>query len=304
MTDSLITVLIYERARTQMTLRLGVPNKGRLNERTIELLRKSGLDLGEDIGRKLYVKVANQDLEVMFVRAQDIPGFIAAGAIDMGITGLDELAESGHELVNALNLEFGYCHLSVAVPEESGITDASQIKDGSRIATSFPNLTKRYFESMGKDVSVIVVTGAAEIMPYLGISDYIVDLVSTGSTLKINRLREVGTIVESQAAVITSESALAEHSVKIQEIVDSIKSVIIAEEKKYLMANIPRDKLAEAEAIIPGMDGPTILEVAGNADFVAVHAVVDSDKVFHTINELKKIGARGILTTPIERLVN
>ena len=240
----------------------------------------------------------------MFVRAQDIPGFIAAGAIDMGITGLDELAESGHELVNALNLEFGYCHLSVAVPEESGITDASQIKDGSRIATSFPNLTKRYFESMGKDVSVIVVTGAAEIMPYLGISDYIVDLVSTGSTLKMNRLREVGTIVESQAAVITSESALAEHSVKIQEIVDSIKSVIIAEEKKYLMANIPRDKLAEAEAIIPGMDGPTILEVAGNADFVAVHAVVDSDKVFHTINELKKIGARGILTTPIERLVN
>ena len=287
-----------------MTLRLGVPNKGRLNERTIELLRKSGLDLGEDIGRKLYVKVANQDLEVMFVRAQDIPGFIAAGAIDMGITGLDELAESGHELVNALNLEFGYCHLSVAVPEESGITDASQIKDGSRIATSFPNLTKRYFESMGKDVSVIVVTGAAEIMPYLGISDYIVDLVSTGSTLKMNRLREVGTIVESQAAVITSESALAEHSVKIQEIVDSIKSVIIAEEKKYLMANIPRDKLAEAVAIIPGMDGPTILEVAGNADFVAVHAVVDSDKVFHTINELKKIGARGILTTPIERLVN
>ncbi|MBR2394068.1 MAG: ATP phosphoribosyltransferase [Candidatus Methanomethylophilaceae archaeon] len=287
-----------------MTLRLGVPNKGRLNERTIELLRKSGLDLGEDIGRKLYVKVANQDLEVMFVRAQDIPGFIAAGAIDMGITGLDELAESGHELVNALNLEFGYCHLSVAVPEESGITDASQIKDGSRIATSFPNLTKRYFESMGKDVSVIVVTGAAEIMPYLGISDYIVDLVSTGSTLKMNRLREVGTIVESQAAVITSESALAEHSVKIQEIVDSIKSVIIAEEKKYLMANIPRDKLAEAEAIIPGMDGPTILEVAGNADFGAVHAVVDSDKVFHTINELKKIGARGILTTPIERLVN
>ena len=287
-----------------MTLRLGVPNKGRLNERTIELLRKSGLDLGEDIGRKLYVKVANQDLEVMFVRAQDIPGFIAAGAIDMGITGLDELAESGHELVNALNLEFGYCHLSVAVPEESGITDASQIKDGSRIATSFPNLTKRYFESMGKDVSVIVVTGAAEIMPYLGISDYIVDLVSTGSTLKMNRLREVGTIVESQAAVITSESALAEHSVKIQEIVDSIKSVIIAEEKKYLMANIPRDKLAEAEAIIPGMDGPTILEVAGNADFVAVHAVVDSDKGFHTINELKKIGARGILTTPIERLVN
>ncbi len=286
-----------------MTLRLGVPNKGRLNERTIELLRKSGLDLGEDIGRKLYVRVRNQDIEVMFVRAQDIPEFIAAGAIDMGITGLDELAESGHQLINALNLEFGYCHLSVAVPEESGITDVSQIKDGSRIATSFPNLTRRYFESMGKDVGVIVVTGAAEIMPYLGVSDYIVDLVSTGSTLRMNRLREVGTIVESQAAVITSQAAYDANREQIDEIVDSIRSVLVAEDKKYIMADVPRDRLPEVEAILPGIGGPTVLDISGNASFVAVHAVVDSDKIFHTITELKRIGAKGILTMPIERLV-
>ncbi|MBQ8179246.1 MAG: ATP phosphoribosyltransferase [Candidatus Methanomethylophilaceae archaeon] len=286
-----------------MTLRLGVPNKGRLNERTIELLRKSGLDLGEDIGRKLYVRVRNQDIEVMFVRAQDIPEFIAAGAIDMGITGLDELAESGHQLINALNLEFGYCHLSVAVPEESGITDVSQIKDGSRIATSFPNLTRRYFESMGKDVGVIVVTGAAEIMPYLGVSDYIVDLVSTGSTLRMNRLREVGTIVESQAAVITSQAAYDGNREQIDEIVDSIRSVLVAEDKKYIMADVPRDRLPEVEAILPGIGGPTVLDISGNASFVAVHAVVDSDKIFHTITELKRIGAKGILTMPIERLV-
>ena len=286
-----------------MTLRLGVPNKGRLNERTIELLRKSGLDLGEDIGRKLYVRVRNQDIEVMFVRAQDIPEFIAAGAIDMGITGLDELAESGHQLINALNLEFGYCHLSVAVPEESGITDVSQIKDDSRIATSLPNLTRRYFESMGKDVGVIVVTGAAEIMPYLGVSDYIVDLVSTGSTLRMNRLREVGTIVESQAAVITSQAAYDGNREQIDEIVDSIRSVLVAEDKKYIMADVPRDRLPEVEAILPGIGGPTVLDISGNASFVAVHAVVDSDKIFHTITELKRIGAKGILTMPIERLV-
>lgn len=286
-----------------MTLKLGVPNKGRLNERTIELLTKAGLDLGEDIGRKLYVKIRNQDIEVMFVRAQDIPEFIAAGAIDMGITGLDELAESGHDLKNVLNLRFGYCHLAVAAPEESGITDVSQIKDGSRIATSFPNLTKRYFESLGKHVGVIVVTGAAEIMPYLGVSDYIVDLVSTGSTLRMNRLREVGTIVESQAVVITSESALERFSAEIQEIVDSIESVIVAEDKKYLMADIPKEVLTEVERIIPGIGGPTVLEIAGDDRFVAVHAVIDTDKVFHTISELKKLGAKGILTTPIERLV-
>ncbi|MBQ3685972.1 MAG: ATP phosphoribosyltransferase [Candidatus Methanomethylophilaceae archaeon] len=282
---------------------MGVPNKGRLNERTIEILRKAGLDLGEDIGRRLYVKIRNQDIEVVFVRAQDIPSFIAAGAIDAGITGLDELAESGHELVVAMGLNFGYCHLAVAVPEASGITDVSQIADGSRIATSFPNLSKRYFESHGKKVDILVVTGAAEIMPYLGMSDYIVDLVSTGSTLRTNRLREVGTIIESQAAFITSEAAMAKKGEEIDEIASSIRSVLMAEQRKYIMADVPKDRLPDAERILPGIGGPTVLDIAGNDQYVAVHAVIDSDKVYRTISELKKIGAKGILTTAIERLV-
>lgn len=286
-----------------MTVKIGVPNKGRLNERTIEILRKAGLDLGEDIGRRLYVKIRNQDIEVVFVRAQDIPSFIAAGAIDAGITGLDELAESGHELVVAMGLNFGYCHLAVAVPEASGITDVSQIADGSRIATSFPNLSKRYFESHGKKVDILVVTGAAEIMPYLGMSDYIVDLVSTGSTLRTNRLREVGTIIESQAAFITSKAAMAKKGEEIDEIASSIRSVLMAEQRKYIMADVPKDRLSDAERILPGIGGPTVLDIAGNDQYVAVHAVIDSDKVYRTISELKKIGAKGILTTAIERLV-
>ncbi|MBO7352494.1 MAG: ATP phosphoribosyltransferase [Candidatus Methanomethylophilaceae archaeon] len=287
-----------------MTLRLGVPNKGRLNERTIELLVKSGIDLGEDIGRRLYLKAKNQDIEVIFVRAQDVPVFIAEGAIDMGITGIDETAESGRDLIKILDLQFGYCHLAVAVPEASGITDASQIADGSRIATSFPNLTRKYFEDMGKNVQIITVTGACEIMPYMGVSDYITDLVSTGSTLKTNRLREVGNIIESQAVVITSKAAMEKNGQAIQDVVDSFQSVIIAEDKKYLMADIPKDKLEVVEKIIPGIGGPTVLEIAGNSDYLAVHAVIDGKDVFKTINELKRIGAKGILTTPIERLVN
>ena len=287
-----------------MTLRLGVPNKGRLNERTIELLVKSGIDLGEDIGRRLYLKAKNQDIEVIFVRAQDIPVFIAEGAIDMGITGIDETAESGKDLEKILDLQFGYCHLAVAVPEASGITEASQIPDGSRIATSFPNLTRQYFEKMGKKVEIITVTGACEIMPYMGVSDFIADLVSTGSTLKTNRLREVGSIIESQAVVITSKNALGKNGQAIQDVVDSFQSVIIAENKKYLMADIPKDKLEVVEKIIPGIGGPTVLEIAGNKDYLAVHAVIDGKDVFKTINELKRIGAKGILTTPIERLVN
>ncbi|MBQ7978335.1 MAG: ATP phosphoribosyltransferase [Candidatus Methanomethylophilaceae archaeon] len=287
-----------------MTLRLGVPNKGRLNERAIELLVRSGIDLGEDIGRRLYLKAKNQDIEVIFVRAQDVPVFIAEGAIDMGITGIDETAESGRDLERILDLQFGYCHLAVAVPEESGITDASQIPDGSRIATSFPNLTRQYFEKLGKKVDVITVTGACEIMPYMGVSDFISDLVSTGSTLKTNRLREVGSITESQAVVISSKKALEKNGQAIQDVVDSFQSVIIAENKKYIMADIPRSTLEEVEKIIPGIGGPTILEIAGNKDYLAVHAVIDGKDVFETINKLKRLGAKGILTTPIERLVN
>lgn len=287
-----------------MTLKFGVPNKGRLNERAVELLVKAGLDLGEDAGRKLYIKAKNQDVEVLFLRAQDIPGFIASGAIDMGITGQDQVAESGHALVNRLDLQFGYCHMALAVPEESGIADVSQIADGCRVATSYPNIAGRYFESAGKDVEIIVVTGAAEVMPYLGIADCIVDLVSTGSTLKMNRMVEAGRILESQASVFTSGEALARRGSAIDELAESIRSVINAESKKYLMANVPRARIPDAENIIPGIEGPTILEIAGNSDYVALHAVIDARDTFRTIADLKRIGAKGILTTEIERLVN
>ena len=275
-----------------------------MNERTIELLAKAGIDLGEDVGRRLYIRARNQDIEVLFLRAQDIPEFVATGAIDIGITGQDQVAEAGAQLEQVLELRFGYCHMAVAVPEASGIKDASEIKDGSKIATSYPNIARRYFESLGKDVSIIVVTGAAEIMPYLGISDYIVDLVSTGSTLKMNRMIEAGRILDSQAAVFTSKQSMDRYGEQIEEIVSSIQSVIDAENKRYIMADVPRDRLADVERIIPGIGGPTVLDIAGNSGFMAVHAVIDSDQTFHVIAELKKIGAKGILTTPIERLVN
>lgn len=287
-----------------MTLKFGVPNKGRLNERTVELLTKAGLDLGEEIGRKLYIRSRNQDVEVLFLRANDIPEFIATGAIDLGITGQDQVAESGHGLVDRLDLQFGFCHMAVAAPESGGIADVSDIEDGMRAATSYPNIARRYFESIGKDVTVIEVSGAAEVMPYLGISDMIVDLVSTGSTLRINRLREVGRILDSQASVFTSEAAMGRYGAEIDELADSIRSVIEAESKKYLMANVPRDRIKEAEAIIPGIEGPTVLEIAGRPDWVALHAVIAADETFHVISELKRIGAKGILTTDIERLVD
>jgi ATP phosphoribosyltransferase len=286
-----------------MAIKMAVPNKGRLNERAVELLLKSGIDLGEDWGRKLYVTAKEQGIEIMFVRAQDIPAFIASGAIDMGITGEDLVAESGYELKKLMDLEFGLCRLSVAAPEASGIRDLNGIPNGAKIATSFPNLTKEFFQSKGKDVSIIDISGAAEIMPYLGVADMIVDLVASGSTLKMNRLAEVSKIMDSQAAVYASESSFKTKGAEITDIVDSIKSVMSAEDRKYLMADVPKNKLEQVQKILPGIGGPTVLNIAGNEEMVAVHVVIRSKDVYKAVNDLKRLGAKGILSLSIDRLV-
>ena len=286
-----------------MTFKMAVPNKGRLHDRTIELLLKSGLDLGEDWGRRLYVTAKNQDIEILFVRAQDIPRFIAIGSVDLGITGQDQIVDSGFVLKEVLELEFGHCRLSVAVPEQSNIRTVDDIKDGCRVATSFPNVTKRFFDSKGKNVEIVNVSGAAEIMPYIGVSDIIVDLVSSGATLKTNRLMEIETLVTSQAVMVTSEKAMEANSARIMDIVNSVKSVIDAENKKYLMADVPVSQLPEIDKLFPGLAGPTVMNISGRTDMVAIHVVVDSSTIFDSVNKLQKLGAKGILTLPIERLV-
>ncbi|MCL1979238.1 MAG: ATP phosphoribosyltransferase [Methanomassiliicoccaceae archaeon] len=286
-----------------MSIKMAVPNKGRLNERAIELLLKSGIDLGEDWGRKLCVTAKDQDVEIMFVRAQDIPAFIATGAIDIGITGEDLAAESGYKIKKLTDLEFGYCRLSVAAPESSGIKSMNDVPNGVKVATTFPNLTKEFFKSKGKKVTVIEISGAAEIMPYLGISDLIVDLVATGSTLKTNRLAEVSKVMDSQAAVYSSDAALKKKGSEIGDVVASIKSVMAAEDRKYLMADVPVNKLELVEDILPGIGGPTVLNIAGNDEMVAVHVVILSKDVYKAVNDLKRLGAKGILTLSIDRLV-
>ena len=286
-----------------MSLKMAVPNKGRLHERTIELLIKSGLDLGEDWGRKLTVTAKNQDIEILFVRAQDIPRFIHSGSVDLGVTGQDQIANAGFDLEEVLELEFGHCRLSVAVPEASGIKCIDDIKDGARVATSFPNVTRRFFDSKGKKVEIVDVSGAAEIMPYIGASDFIVDLVSSGATLKMNRLVEIETLVESQAVIATSEAALKKAKEPIMDIVNSVKSVIEAEKKKYLMADVPKDKLDQISKLFPGVAGPTVMNISGRDDMVAIHVVIDKGEVFNAVNTLQKMGGQGILILPIDRLV-
>jgi ATP phosphoribosyltransferase len=195
--------------------------------------------------------------------------------------------------------------LAVAVREESPVQAVDELEPGTRVATAFPSVTQRFFRDLGMNVKVASVTGAAEIAPHLGVADVIVDLVSTGSTLKVNGLREVGTILHSSARLIANE-ATVEDPLKgetVAELVTALESVIRARSKRYLMANVPRDALAEVKTVIPGLSGPTIVEIQNGNGWVAAHAVVDAHRIYQTIIRLKALGAEGILVTPIERLM-
>jgi len=286
-----------------MALKLAIPNKGRLNEKSVQMLKQAGLEFDDADERKLYANVKRRDLSVMFLRASDIVRFVHSGAVDMGITGKDLVLEQDADVKILDELNFGHCRLSVAVPEGSGIDDVSQIKDGMIVATSFPSMTKRYFSKLGKKVQIEQISGAAEITPHLGVSQLIVDLVSSGSTLKMNRLKEIAVIAESQAVVIVNKKAYKDQKEKMEELVSAIRSVLDAENKKYLMADVPTSSLEEVRKFFPGIAGPTVMNIMGREDIVAIHVVVDKDKVYDAIVRLKKMGASGILITPIDRMV-
>jgi ATP phosphoribosyltransferase len=286
-----------------MTLRMAVPNKGRLSDRSVEILRRAGLDLNNGGERKLYAPVKNMDFEIMFLRAQDIVRFVHTGAVDIGITGKDLVMESGLDVKIIQALNFGYCRLSVASPEGSGIDSVEDVPDEAIIATSFPNLTRQFFEEKGKKVRITEVSGAAEVTPRIGVADIIVDLVSSGSTLKGNRLKEIGTILESWAVVVANPSSMEAKREEIEELTSAIKSVTDAEDKKYLMADVPTSALEEIRSFLPGIAGPTVMNIMGRDDCVAIHVVVEKDKVYESVTRLKRLGASGILIVPIDRMV-
>jgi len=286
-------------------LRIAIPNKGRLSENALELFELAGLRPEFRADRALVARLGS-DFQAIFVRAQDIPEFVADGAAAFGITGRDLVAESDREEVEELlDLGFGRCRLIVAVRDDSPVQDPSAIPAGTRVATSFPGLARRHFQALGIPIQVVPVSGAAEIAPHLGVADVIVDLVSTGSTLRVNGLREVGTIVDSTALLIGNRDALSaeENVLAREELVTAVESVIRARKKRYLMANVPRARLEEVRSVLPGISGPTIVDVLDRETWVAAHAVVEADQVYQTIARLKQLGAEGILVTRIERLM-
>jgi ATP phosphoribosyltransferase len=286
-------------------LKIALPNKGRLAEETRELFEDAGLPIRARGERALTASLGGE-FEAIFVRAQDIPEFVADGAADAGITGWDLVCESERELDVRLDLNFGRCRLVVAAREDSGIDRIDDIVSG-RVATAFPRITRRFFDRPGCRVDIVPVSGAAEIAPHLGIADIVVDLTSTGSTLKVNGLREVATVLESTARLVTrvidSDRADPIKRRALDELATALESVLRARGQRYVMANVPRVALDRVKEVLPGLNGPTVIDILNGGEHVAVHAVVPETAIFRTIAQLKALGGAGILVTRIERLM-
>ena len=286
-------------------LKIALPNKGRLSEETRELFADAGLPVRARGERALTASLGGE-FEAIFVRAQDIPEFVADGAADVGVTGWDLVSEAGRPLEVRLDLDFGRCRLVVAAKEDCGIERLDQIV-GGRVATVFPRITARFFTRPGCSVEIVPVSGAAEIAPHLGIADIVVDLTSTGSTLKMNGLREIATVLESSARLVTrprTETGVDIGKARaIDELVTALESVLNARGQRYVMANVPRAALDEVKEVLPGINGPTVIDILNGGLHVAVHAVVPAVAVYRTIARLKALGASGVLVTRIERLM-
>ncbi len=282
------------------TLRLAVPNKGRMEQPTATLLRDAGL-VFEKTERALSVVVHNVDLELLFVRADDIPEMIADGVAELGITGQDLLAEHGNGLPVLAELGYGRCRLVAAVPRA---VEADKAEDfaGFRVATSHPRVTADFFAGRGIDVTIVPLKGSVEVAPKLDVADAIVDLVSTGSTLMVNGLQPVGTILESQAVLAANPTAVRERSAEVEQVVTALSAVVAGRGKRYLLLNAPEEAVEKMAEIIPGMESPTVVPLAEEG-WVAVHSVVDADDVWNVLPDLKALGGRDILVLRIQQLI-
>lgn len=282
-------------------IRLAIPNKGRIAEPISELMDKSGIHVKMSAARQLIAKTVDPDVEVLFVRPIDIPEYVAKGVADLGITGVDMVAERGSDVEILLDLKFGSAKLVVAASESSGVCSVKDL-EGMRIATEFPGITKGYFEEKGVNVAIIEVSGACEAAPQLDVADAIVDLTSSGTTLEINKLKIIDEILSSTTNVIANKTSLINKREKIDEILLAFESVILAKDQCYLMLNADKSKLDEIKNLIPGLGGPTVMDIAGG-NMVAIHAVVPQIRVYQLISTLKRAGARDILVLDITRMV-
>ncbi|HKI45205.1 MAG TPA: ATP phosphoribosyltransferase [Balneolales bacterium] len=286
---------------TSTSLRIGIQKKGRLTDETVTLLKNIGLEF-DGYKNRLMVRSRNFDVEILLIRDDDIPEYVQDGVCDIGFVGANVTAERDADVQVLLDLNFGHCHLSLAAPKSSDIRKVEDFQ-GKRVATSYPRLTRRFFESQGLDVEIITISGAVEITPALDVADAICDLVSTGSTLKANGLIELDTILESQTQLIQTSKSISQGK---QDLIDKflvrIQGQQAADESRYIMMNAPRASLEKISHIIPSLNSPTVLPLA-NPDMIAIHSVISIREFWVVMEKLKEAGATGIVMLPIQNMI-
>jgi ATP phosphoribosyltransferase len=283
-------------------IKLALQKEGRLSEGSTDLLHTVGLEF-DSYRNRLFASCRNFDLELLFVRDDDIPEYVADGVADIGVVGRNLLFEYGRPVEEILPLHFGYCQLVVAVPDESPVQKPEDLA-GSRIATSYPNSTRAYFEQRNVPVQIIPISGSVELTPTLGVAHGIVELTATGSTLRLNDLRQIDTVYTSEAILIANARSLEDldKAKTIDRLCIRLKAAIAARNFKYIMMNAPRSALASIQATVPGLKSPTVVDLA-DPNWVAIHAAVRAEQFWDTIEKLRELGASEILVTPIESMI-
>ena len=281
-------------------LRIAIQAKGRLNEQSLGLLLEAGIAVAEG-KRRLIARAEGFPLEVLFLRDDDIPQAVSMGVADLGIVGQNEVAEKGYDVEQAMPLGFGACRLSLAVPNAADYTGPDYFR-GRRVATSYPNILRGYFARQGIEAEIHTIEGSVEIAPAVGLSDAIFDIVSSGGTLVSNGLREVETVLRSEAALIACPSLDADKRSQTEQLVFRFRSIRESRDMKYVLMNLPVEKVAEATALLPGMRSPTILPLAQEG-WCSLHAVIGKAQLWERIERLKAIGAEGILVLALETMI-
>ncbi len=281
-------------------LRLAIQSKGRLSEQSLALLSESGIKV-PDSKRTLISQAKGMDLEVLYLRDDDIPQAVAMGVADIGIVGRNVIEEKEEKVAEVMHLGFGACRLSLAVPVGSGY-DGVKWFDGKKIATSYPVILQKWLDANNIKAGIHVIEGSVEISPALGIADAIFDIVSTGSTLTSNGLKEVESVITSDAELIAFPGLGEEKKAELDKLVFRFRSSLESHGMKYVLMNIPQESLDEAISILPGMRSPTILQLA-QPGWYSIHSVVPENKLWESIERLKAIGAEGILVLALENII-
>ncbi len=283
-------------------IRIAVPSKGRLKVPSLRLLEAAGIEpLYSDTDRALMVPTSKSGVRIVFVRAEDIPEIVASGAADLGITGYDYVVESGADVVELADLGFGSARIVVAVPKDSGIDSVYDIPDGARVATKYVNIARRFFDDIGVSVRIVKVSGSTEVMPSLGACDAVVDVVSTGTTMRLHGLKPLATIMETSARLIANPHV--QRNGIVEEIVEAIRSVVRARQLKLLMMNVPDKVLSRVLEVLPSMSGPTLARIEAREPMWEVITAVPADRLSEVLVEAKRRGARDIIVLNVERVI-